>query len=1038
MTSPAIHHAVIDMLDTPRIDKFGTVLNPKTTPENSLQRWRWMLQLQKLFSWLSDFDETQKNEILTSLKDEEVKEELREVLNDPIQMKELQSLISHHAENVKHIIHGYAKLGPVLKIEREMRNIVQKITDLKMKYYIASKSFEQADPRDVRKVLARDSQLTELNIQKEQLLQTKEIVAGYELRKIRNYADQINANKLVQTPSVLEMKTKIRSKIMSGQPVLLSGPVGTGKTKIAQEIYQEILEAKYKSWQIIDVDYTKLKSTRIYNGNEESTKRDLDSRPTQLSNKSDSDQAFIYEEWDITTCLRHGLPLIIDEANRTPANFLSALKKYFALNPWESYRDPVTGEMFVVSAPLQVIFTANEWSKYAKDVSKFQDQIKREVERIYVSYLPDDELYDIFKAKLYQHPGLAQVSTMDLTVTLPALINASHTINDLYLKGAESDVTASSGKKLKLTSAVLDTKRLLQRVNRSLLGGTQNFREVLNMSIVEFIAQGDIDDDRMILCNLFHAQGLLCKENIPALLQWVTSLKPSDLTSILTTSRDNMKIQDGESLSDPRELATTYPISAQGRPAHRLHTFDTLDRDDDGTIIKWLMTSINQLNIFNPLKDSVITTLISKLQNTPDQRWDDDLKTIAQALADRDLSRLSWEELVTYENAIHTLYDQLLPFDERMSSAIIDFNDKITQAQDLLSTQEKKKVEEERKKQEEKKNKKVANHTPNTHRSQIFTLPKTTTSQMYQEMKDNPKTKTYPQYAEWLFTQAGDALWLAFDYPDNRSEIQDGTVDRGDMVDALNTDTNKKILTKLRELIWFDGHIPIWLDSEWKVLYAVVRSDFIRFDRGVIGVSSDCLVPSIGWDPLQWPERIDDLLTDPTLTSKSKAQLIQIQNNSAEMEQNDYDFSRIDVVDGLVTIDGLWLPIEVKRQNLADMRADPKGKTYPQYAESLFEIAGKMLGETFDYPDNRDQINTPDPTNPVKGTVNGDDMVKALSTPNNLKILKKLRELIWFDGHIPIWLDSEWKVIYADVRSGDISFGRFGSGGYYCLVPSNG
>jgi len=76
------------------------------------------------------------------------------------------------------------------------------------------------------------------------------------------------------------------------------------------------------------------------------------------------------------------------------------------------------------------------------------------------------------------------------------------------------------------------------------------------------------------------------------------------------------------------------------------------------------------------------------------------------------------------------------------------------------------------------------------------------------------------------------------------------------------------------------------------------------------------------------------------------------------------------------------------------MRADPKGKTYPQYAESLFEIAGKMLGETFDYPDNRDQINTPDPTNPVKGTVNGDDMVKALSTPNNLKILKKLRELI--------------------------------------------
>ncbi|MBP7884664.1 hypothetical protein KAZ93_00480 [Patescibacteria group bacterium] len=61
------------------------------------------------------------------------------------------------------------------------------------------------------------------------------------------------------------------------------------------------------------------------------------------------------------------------------------------------------------------------------------------------------------------------MSTHDLTITLPALIRVAHNINDLYLKGEESDVTASSGKKLKLTSAVLDTKRLLQRVDKSLL-----------------------------------------------------------------------------------------------------------------------------------------------------------------------------------------------------------------------------------------------------------------------------------------------------------------------------------------------------------------------------------------------------------------------------------------------------------------------------------------------------------------------------------------------------------------------------------------
>ncbi|MBP7884663.1 hypothetical protein KAZ93_00475 [Patescibacteria group bacterium] len=57
-------------------------------------------------------------------------------------------------------------------------------------------------------------------------------------------------------------------------------------------------------------------------------------------------------------------------------------------------------------------------------------------------------------------------------------------------------------------------------------------------------------------------------------------------------------------------------------------------------MIKGIMTSIIQAGVFNPLQDSAITTLISKLQKYPDQRGDDDLQTIAQALADRDLSDL--------------------------------------------------------------------------------------------------------------------------------------------------------------------------------------------------------------------------------------------------------------------------------------------------------------------------------------------------------------------------------------------------------------
>jgi hypothetical protein len=117
---------------------------------------------------------------------------------------------------------------------------------------------------------------------------------------------------------------------------------------MAIEIYQEILQAKKKAGGISEEDYKKLAAIPIVNGNEESSIRDLQTRPTQMSNKTDTDQAFIYDEGHLTLCLKYGLPLIIDEANRTPPNFLSSLKKYWAFKAGDLYRDPTTGDTFPI------------------------------------------------------------------------------------------------------------------------------------------------------------------------------------------------------------------------------------------------------------------------------------------------------------------------------------------------------------------------------------------------------------------------------------------------------------------------------------------------------------------------------------------------------------------------------------------------------------------------------------------------------------------------------------------------------------------
>ena len=117
---------------------------------------------------------------------------------------------------------------------------------------------------------------------------------------------------------------------------------------MAIEIYEEILQAKVDEGLISEADYTKLAAIPIINGNEESSPRDLQTKPTQMSNKADTDKAFMYEEGHLVLCLKYGLPLIIDEANRTPPNFLSSFKKYWAMKAGDVYRDPITGESFKV------------------------------------------------------------------------------------------------------------------------------------------------------------------------------------------------------------------------------------------------------------------------------------------------------------------------------------------------------------------------------------------------------------------------------------------------------------------------------------------------------------------------------------------------------------------------------------------------------------------------------------------------------------------------------------------------------------------
>ena len=567
-------------------------------------------QLKDMFLQYSQVSDDFTNEL--------IKEDITDIFSDQNSIASLRQMLIDNQWDVNHILVWYKKLAKIKKIEREIENLENQIIEIKLKLYCKEKSIDTADRVIISRVQKIEKEIEQKKLRKEKLLQTKEVVAAYELQKITWYADRLNKWKLVYTPSVERNKEEVRNSVFTWQNILLTWPVGTWKTRLAIDIYKEILEEKKKNGEIDDAAYQKLSQLWVVNGNEDTSIRDIKSRPIQMSNKEWEENVFTYDEWLLTLCLKYGMPLIIDEANRTSPNFLSSLKKFWALKPWQEYKDEVTWETFKIKAPLQVILTSNEGQKYGKHTTEFQDQIERELERVYVWYMPENELYDLAKAKLYETPGIANVTEWDLQETLPHLINAVTEINDLYTSWKEYSA-ADSTSDMRLSSTVLDTKRFLQLLDREIIGSKETFWDELNQKIVEFIQwikPSDAGDmDRKILCIIFHKNGLLCKENIPDLVKWADNLTAYDLSTIVSSSKSQLKIPRWTRFVNPWQFAKWYGNLTNREwdvARHRLANFENLDFEDNGTKLKNISKSLRALWVLNPMEHG---QLISKLNN---------------------------------------------------------------------------------------------------------------------------------------------------------------------------------------------------------------------------------------------------------------------------------------------------------------------------------------------------------------------------------------------------------------------------------------
>lgn len=590
-----------------------------------------------------------------------VKEEIKDLFSDKDQVEELRKMLENNREDMENILRS-KNLFKIRRIEKEIWKLKDQVNEIKLRLYCEKKSLQTADRVVIARVQRLQKKIEEKKAEMDKLLSTKETLAAYELQKIAWYADRLNKWKLVYTPSVEKNKEEVRNCVLTWQNVLLTWPVGTWKTRLAIDIYKEILEEKRKSGEIDEKVYQKLSQLCIVNWNEDSSIRDIKSRPVQMSNKEWEENVFTYDEWFLTLCLKYGMPLIIDEANRTAPNFLSSLKKFWALKAWQEYKDEVTWEIFKIKAPLQVILTGNEWQKYGKHTTEFQDQIERELERVYVWYMPENELFDLAKAKLYETPWIANVTEEDLKTTLPNFINAVTEINNLYVSWSNFSVDGHTID-MKLSSTVIDTKRFLQLIDREIIGTWQTFWDELNKKIVEFIQwikpSASWDTDRKILSFIFHKQNLLCKENIPDLIRWADKLTAKDLQTLVSTQKSQIKIPDWDRFVNPWQFAKWYGDLInrnEDRDNHKLANFEKLDFEQG---IPGIITSITSLEVLNPMKNKV---LIEKVENLNENNMEEVMESVADLVVksnDKNKSEKFWNILMKADKIVPWVSDKI-------------------------------------------------------------------------------------------------------------------------------------------------------------------------------------------------------------------------------------------------------------------------------------------------------------------------------------------------------------------------------------------
>jgi len=315
---------------------------------------------------------------------------------------------------------------------------------------------------------------------------------------------------IAPVPTTLEDLEQIGQRMISGKPMFLHGPTGTGKTSLAR------FAAEHFTGQKAEMIYCnpQTRESNIWG------KQGIRPAEGEAGAHGGIETVDIYGP--LARAIQEGKIIIFDEFTALPREQMVFIKGIFNARVGDTVN--IMGNGIVKITPgFQMIFTANLKSDKNPERQELPPEIAREFEQNNreIGYTPPDEAYDIMLARLMDKDGSVTLSLYDLNETLPRFAKAMAEVQLAYTD-KESETTARLTQTMGVGSKIPSLKKFVftQGTVENILDAWKTEKQTNSnpSSFVKFLDQRLVtaltfkeysEPDRILAAKILASQGLL-------------------------------------------------------------------------------------------------------------------------------------------------------------------------------------------------------------------------------------------------------------------------------------------------------------------------------------------------------------------------------------------------------------------------------------------------------------------------------------------------------------------------------------------------